>query len=332
MGKEREEKPVIMLVDDSKFSLSQGAKAFGDEFEILVANGGGEALVKLENTRVDLVITDLLMPQISGLALIGELRQRFPAVKIVVCSADVQDATSKKARALGAAAFLSKPLEPDEARRVVRLVLSQDRPPRELPITPRYADAFQEIFNIGIGRAARSLSKLVYEEVKLSVPKLEILEPHHLAGYIADQFHEDIACVRQRFTGTTDGTAYLLLSANSGRSLVNALVRDRSADAQEVDFGEAERGLLTEVGNILINSLVGTLANTLGINFDFEQPECDVGSAKKIYGDLKLRDSDYVLYLETLFVVPGRNIGGNLVILMGSRGMQTVFENIDRIF
>lgn len=325
-------KPVILLVDDSKFSLSQAQKALQGEFEVLTSNGGAEALAKLDNTKVDLVITDLLMPQVTGLALIGVLRSRHPSVKIIVCSADVQDATSERALSLGAAAFLNKPIEAADAVRVVRLVLSQQKKPRELTVTPRYADAFQEIFNIGMGRAAKALSKLVYETVKLSVPKLEILEPHHLAGYIADQFQDEIACVRQGFAGTTDGTAFLLLSANSGRSLVDALVKDRKEPPEGLDLGDLERGLLTEVGNILINSLVGTLANTLGIEFRFEQADCTVGDARSVYGDLKLRDSDYVLYLETLFVVPGRNIGGSLVILLGSGGMKTVFEGIDRVF
>ncbi|MEK7705148.1 MAG: response regulator [Myxococcota bacterium] len=323
------QRPVVMLVDDSEFSLSRGRRALGEAFEILTAANGAEALLQLEERTVDLVITDLLMPQVSGLAFLGQARQRYPQLKVVVCSADVQDATASKAKELGAAAFLAKPIDPEELQRVVKLVLSQRQAPRELPITPRYADAFKEIFNIGVGRVARALSKLVYDTVKLSVPELQILRPYHLAGYVADAFDGELACVRQPFTGTTDGTAYLLLNAQSGLSLVNALAKDRTTPSEALST--ADQSMLTEVGNILINSLVGTLANTLGIRFDFGQADCRTGDAQSIYGNLSLRDSDYVLYLETLFVVPGKSIGGTLVILLGSAGMGTVLDRIDNL-
>jgi hypothetical protein len=75
-------------------------------------------------------------------------------VKVIVSSADIQDGTASKARALGASAFVPKPVDAEELRRVIRLVLAQTVAPAELPIDPRYADAFREIFNIGIGRAA----------------------------------------------------------------------------------------------------------------------------------------------------------------------------------
>lgn len=322
-------RPVILLVDDSEFSLSRARKALGNGFEVVTATNGAEALVELGRRAVDLVITDLLMPQISGLAFLSQARQRYPDLKAVVCSADVQDATAAKAKELGAAAFLAKPIDQQELLRVVRLVLSQDQAPRELPITPRYADAFKEIFNIGVGRAARALSKLVYDTVKLSVPELQILRPYHLAGYIADAFEGELACVRQAFSGTTDGTAYLLLNAKSGLSLVDALAKEPSKRGD--GLSGADESMLTEVGNILINALVGTLANTLGINFEFGQAACRTGDAQSIYGNLGLRDSDYVLYLETLFVVPGRSIGGTLVILLGSAGMGTVLDKIDSL-
>jgi chemotaxis protein CheC len=330
MAGETESRPVILLVDDSQFSLSQSARALGDAYQIHTATGGAEGLIKLESVEVDLVITDLLMPHVSGLAFLGQVRQRYPEIKVIVCSADIQDATAAKAKTLGAVAFVPKPVDAEELVRVVRLVLAQDRKPSEIPISPRYADAFKEIFNIGVGRAARALSKLVYDTVKLSVPRLDIIRPTQLAEHVSEAFVGDLACVRQEFSGTAAGTAYLLLSEKSGLGLVNALIKGEEGSLKELS--QTDRAMLIEVGNILINSLVGTLANTLGIDFDFGQASCDIGQPEAIYEHLKMDDVDYVLFVETLFVVPGRHIGGNLVILMGSAGMGTVLKGIDRVF
>lgn len=319
----------ILLVDDSQFSLSQLSKALGDEFEITMAAGGAEGLAALEQGRFEMVITDLLMPHISGLAFLGQVRQRFPRVKVVVSSADIQDGTAAKARALGASAFVPKPVDAEELRRVIRLVLSQSMVPAATPIDPRYTDAFREIFNIGIGRAASALSKLVYETVKLSVPRLDILRLHQLDEVLAGSIQDDLALVKQDFSGSASGTAYLLMSKQSSLKLVNALVHQTSGDDA---FGTAEQALLIEVGNILINALVGSMANTLGIGFELGQPSCALAGPRSLQEDSNLTGSDYVMFVETLFLLPGRHIGGNLVILLGSAEMGKVLKGIDRVF
>lgn len=322
-------RPSILLVDDSNFSLNQMSKALANDYDIITANSGAEGLAKLEKHHVDLVITDLLMPQISGLAFLGQVRRRYPDIKVIICSADVQDATMKKAKALGAAAFFSKPIDADEVRSVARLVLANDRLPRELPISPEHADAFMEMFNIGVGRAADSLSKLIYDTVKLSVPHLEILHPSQLADYITKNFTEEVACVRQNFEGAAAGRAYLLLSSGSGANLVNSLVQ-QDFEREKV-LTPADREILIEIGNILINAVVGTLANTLGVDFNFGQATCAVLPRDSVYSHLELNESEIVLYVETLFVVPGRQIGGNLAILLGSAGIGSIINGIDRL-
>lgn len=322
--------PRILLVDDSQFSLSQLAKALGSEFEIATANNGAEGLATLERDHFDVVITDLLMPHISGLAFLGQVRQRHPQVKVIVSSADIQDGTASKARALGASAFVPKPVDAEELRRVIRLVLSQVMAPADLPIDPRYADAFREIFNIGIGRAAGALSKLVYETVKLSVPRLDILRLSQLDQVLAGSIQDDLALVKQDFSGSAKGTAYLLMSKQASLKLVNALVHHTNED--ESAFGAAEQSLLIEVGNILINALVGSMANTLGIGFELGQPTCALAGPRTLQEDTNLSGSDYVMFVETLFLLPGRHIGGNLVILLGSTEMRKVLKGIDRVF
>jgi CheY-like chemotaxis protein len=322
-------RPKILLVDDSQFSLSQLSRVLGEEYDVITAAGGAEGLAALEQNKVDLVITDLLMPHISGLAFLGQTKQRHPKVKVIVSSADIQDGTAAKARALGASAFVTKPVDAEELLRVIRLVLAQSMAPADLPIDPRYTDAFREIFNIGIGRAASALSKIVYETVKLSVPRLDILRLRQLDEVLASSFQDELALVKQEFSGSAAGTAYLLMSKQASLKLVNALIHHN--DSNQESFGDAEKSLLTEVGNILINALVGSMANTLGIGFELGQPICALAGSRTLQEDSNLTGSDYVMFVETLFLLPGRHIGGNLVILLGSTEMGKVLKGIDRL-
>ena len=137
---------------------------------------------------------------------------------------------------------------------------------------------------IGVGKAADSLSKLVFDTVRLSVPQLEILTPEQLTDQVQESFTDEIACIRQEFQGTASGRAYLLLSAASGANLVNALVRQNQQEMQVLS--EADREMLVDVGNILINALVGTLANTLDIDFAFGQAICNVMKSTDVHEQL----------------------------------------------
>ena len=226
-------------------------------------------------------------------------------------------------------AFVPKPVQAEELQRVVRLVLAQKQPPNQLPISPHYADAFKEIFNIGIGRAANALSKLVYEKVKLSVPRLDVLPRDKLQQTVTENFDGDLALIRQDFKGSARGIAFLLMSKESGRRLVNALVHGSEATS---DTDAADRELLVEIGNILINALVGSMANTLGIGFQLEQANCEMGAVDDVCEQFTSEVADYVLLVETLFLMPGRHIGGNLFIMMTSEEMGNVLRGIDRVF
>ncbi len=321
-------KPKVLLVDDSRFSLRHVRTALGDEFDVEEVTSGADALAKMEETQYDVVITDLLMPHISGLAFLGHARARHPKTKMIVSSADIQDTTAHKARSLGAVAFVPKPVDGPELRRVMRLVLARDDTPDKLPFSPRYADAFKEIFNIGMGRAASALSKLVYETIKLSVPRLEVIPRSALEATIRDNFTDDLALVRQDFSGSANGIALLLMSKESGLRLVNALVSDNDNAPKEVS--DADRELLVEVGNILINALVGSMGNTLGIPFELAQAHCNIGNMREVVSEFN-DVSDYVLLVETLFLMPGRHIGGNLFIMMTSEEMGNLLNGIDRI-
>jgi CheY-like chemotaxis protein len=318
----------VLLVDDSKFSLGHLRKALTGDYDVEEATSGADALARMEEKQFDIVITDLLMPHISGLAFLGHARSRHPKTKMIVSSADIQETTAKKARSLGATAFVPKPVDPEELRRVMRVVLARPTSSNTLPLSPHYADAFKEIFNIGMGRAASALSKLVYETIKLSVPRLEVLPRTALEETVAENFTDELALVRQDFSGSAKGIAFLLMSKESGLRLVNALV---SSDDVEHEISEADRDLLVEVGNILINALVGSIGNTLGISFELAQAKCDVGNLAKVVGQFDNEVADYVLLVETLFLMPSRHIGGNLFIMMTSEEMGNLLSGIDRV-
>jgi len=109
----------IMIVDDSKTvrTLVRGALET-DAHRIVEAADGCEALALIDGTDPDLVITDVNMPAMDGLALIRELHQRprFQLMPILVLTTEGSERMMQKGRELGATGWVVKPFDPGELR------------------------------------------------------------------------------------------------------------------------------------------------------------------------------------------------------------------------
>jgi signal transduction histidine kinase/AraC-like DNA-binding protein len=124
-------KPVILLVDDEpqferlvRQRLRKKIKA--GQFELMFAKDGVEALDMLQNKRqIDMVLTDINMPNMDGLTLIGEIKKLYPLLKSVVVSAYGDMKNIRTAMNLGAFDFLTKPIDFNDLERTIFKTLEE---------------------------------------------------------------------------------------------------------------------------------------------------------------------------------------------------------------
>ena len=116
----------IMTVDDSatirqmlNFTLTDAG------FEVIEAVDGVDACTKLKENPVNMVITDLNMPQMDGIELIREVRKdpanRF--VPIIMLTTESQETKKQEGKAAGASGWIVKPFSPEQLLAVVKMVL-----------------------------------------------------------------------------------------------------------------------------------------------------------------------------------------------------------------
>ncbi len=113
-----------MLVDDDPDLLdflSTGLSAY-ENFDILIARDGREALQKFKLEKPDLVVTDLVMPHMDGFLLTDELCCRYQ-VPVLVMSGNASAHTKKTLMRLGAHAFLEKPITVQQLAEEIKLTL-----------------------------------------------------------------------------------------------------------------------------------------------------------------------------------------------------------------
>jgi two-component system cell cycle sensor histidine kinase/response regulator CckA len=102
----------ILLVEDEEGLRALNARGLASRgFTVLEAGNGVEAIEVLEKSdgRIDLVVSDVVMPEMDGPTLLRELRSRNPAMKIIFVSGYAEDAFQKHLPADGKYAFLAKP-------------------------------------------------------------------------------------------------------------------------------------------------------------------------------------------------------------------------------
>ena len=87
-------KPQILVVDDeSDVRESLGMLLLAAGYDVAVAENGAAAVLQLSRTVPDLIVTDLNMPQMSGIELISHVRSRYPPIPIVAMSGDFRGDT-----------------------------------------------------------------------------------------------------------------------------------------------------------------------------------------------------------------------------------------------
>jgi CheY-like chemotaxis protein len=106
---------VLVVDDDPVFREIARAMLREAGHHVAVAEDGLKALGAIEAHEPDLVILDMLMPNRDGIETLGDLRRRWPAVKVIMVSAGARmldaEALLNAAKALGADATLGKPLD-----------------------------------------------------------------------------------------------------------------------------------------------------------------------------------------------------------------------------
>ncbi|MSM40904.1 MAG: response regulator [Geobacter sp.] len=117
---------IIMTADDSasvrqmvSFTLKQSG------YEVVEAVDGKDALQKLGSTKVDMIITDLNMPNLDGIGLIKGARA-LPACKfipIIMLTTESQESKKSEGKSAGATGWIVKPFKPEQLIAVVKKVL-----------------------------------------------------------------------------------------------------------------------------------------------------------------------------------------------------------------
>ncbi len=112
----------VLIVDDEEtltWSMAKSLSKDKDKYEIFIANNGKEALNLLKKNRIDLVISDIRMPDINGLDLLVEIKKSYPQTKVIIMTAYGSSDVQKEANRRGSLFYVEKPFEISDIRKII---------------------------------------------------------------------------------------------------------------------------------------------------------------------------------------------------------------------
>ncbi len=188
-----------------------------------------------------------------------------------------------------------------------------------------FVDAVAEVLNVGMGSAAASLSEMINEEVRLSVPSVEFVSRLEATQIIGKKTKTNVSGVHQGFSGAFSGDALLLFPEEQSLELVRAVLQE---DLALDELSEMEQEAMTEIGNVILNACLCSMADMFNKEMQGEIPEFVQGTLHQVFSCDKLEHTEaIVLLLNMEFAVDKKNIQGYVTFLMDVNSVMD-FKNL----
>ncbi|MGM9798985.1 MAG: response regulator [Parabacteroides sp.] len=194
-------KPLILVVDDHKDIVWLMTQSLSDEYQVMQAFTGEEALELIHQQTPNLIITDLMMPGINGLELIDQLKQdRFTKhIPVIIVSAKISEKEQAEGLQRGANSYLTKPFSPEVLHSVVDRLMQNQQEMKDYFYSPESA------YQVNEGQLLHQEDKAFIESVN-DLVKQHIKEEGFGPDWIANELHMSSRMFSRRFkriTGTT---------------------------------------------------------------------------------------------------------------------------------
>ena len=179
-------------------------------------------------------------------------------------------------------------------------------------LSPIERDAFAEIANMGVARAATSLRQMLGEQVLLSVPAVHVVTREVAAELVERDNSSKLVAVQQSFEGPFSGRALLIFPEAQSLELVRSIV---GADQSLEDVIDLEQEALAETGNVILNACLATIANVLRKSMRMSLPTIIRGDGATLFAQPP-GGGNLVLFLYIDFTIKSRGMRGFIALLM----------------
>lgn len=180
-------------------------------------------------------------------------------------------------------------------------------------------DILKELFNISIGKAASILSEIINKKILLDVPSFHILdidkEMSSIDDFLPDIVQGNIMVSSITFREKLKGRASLIFPADKMRTFINLCLNENDDDQlYNNNFTDVDFDIIKEIGNIILNSVIGELGNYFSIKLSYTLPDVKVFNKQDFEKNINNSEYSHILMLYITFKIEDSEIVGAIII------------------
>lgn len=195
--------------------------------------------------------------------------------------------------------------------------------PDNTTISQESIDAVRELITIGVGRAAAMLNDLTHSHVQLEIPSAKIINLANLVQEPIYSTHTEYATVNLSFNGIFSGNTALIMPKKPAAVLVSALAGEKG-HIHDLDLIRADT--LVEVGNIIINGVMGSIGNAVSEPLTYGLPEYLEGGINAVIDRGRYNPGTHVVIATTRFTIQDLSVSGEILIVLGIESLHALIE------
>ena len=340
----------LILIADSSASERQRLRHIieAQDHVVVEADSGAYCLEIAEYHHPQCVLLNLLLADTNDVELLQTLQQL--KISTIVLTDNSQTDISQKCLELGASKVLNPASGSAEILQALEIAVNLDPVSQPQPSAPKTTsaapqptqsdaspaqppspekpeplqhllsiDKLQHFVDLGIEQAAETLNQLTACPIRFQPPVVETLTAQSLQNLLLQHFGQAPICAAQLpFSGGLSGTAQLFFPQASGIAFTTALTGETpNCD----DFKLLQEEALTEVGNIVLNSILGTISNTLNETqqLTFAVPVYEENSIDNLTRSLTQDLKAVLLLAKTSFNIDPLEVSGDIILFFNMR-------------
>jgi len=197
-----------------------------------------------------------------------------------------------------------------------------------MELTTKQTDALKEMVNIGVGRGIEVLNTMLESHICLSVPFVNVLSKENLSDGLDWTKGEQLSTVTLPFKGNFNGTSELIFPSEGASKLITSLTGEESLDG---GIDSLQAGTLCEVGNIVLNAVMGSVSNLLELQLDYTVPGFLQGGVDSLLPSIDFNSSPVILLAKTSFTIDKLEIDGGIALFLESDSFDKLIDVLDSL-
>lgn len=203
-------------------------------------------------------------------------------------------------------------------------------------LTATQEDVMKELYNVFVGEAANLLSEILQKRIYLSVPEVKLLTLNGLN--VIEQANLDpilngtILSTSLKFGNIFSGSAEFVFPTEQIKYVTAlCLGEEYTLEVQESSFDDEDFDVVKEIGNIILNSIMGGMGNILEMKLEYDVPQVILHGAEEYGKTFFDSNESHLLLLYVNFSIDESKVIGLILIKFTLESVEFLLQKVDEI-